>query len=141
MDTASGRRAFPRPIENRWKGRDPITGAVIGAAIAVHQTLGPGLLEHAYSMCLAHELASRAIPFEREVRVPVRYAGFTVPLAYRADFVVEQSVIVEVKAVELLAAVHHAQLLTYLRVGGWSRGLLVNFWATRLEDGIVRYVL
>jgi len=114
---------------------------VLGAAIAVHRALGPGLLEHAYSACLAHELTSRGIPFEKEVRVPVRYAGITIPLAYRADFVVEQTVVVEVKAVEILADVHHAQLLTYLRVGGWSRGLLVNFWVSRLQNGIVRYVL
>ena len=121
--------------------RDPATDAIIGAAIEVHRTLGPGLLESAYQGCLAREFTIRGIRFRREVALPVTYKGLTVESGYRLDFVVGDSVVVEVKAVESLGEIHEAQILTYLRLSEYRVGLLMNFHAPRLRDGLVRYVL
>jgi GxxExxY protein len=118
-----------------------ITEAVIGAAIEVHRFLGPGLLESAYIQCLCYELTLRKIPFELEVPLPVVYKGFKLDCGYRVDMVVAGAVVVEVKAVEHIAPVHEAQLLTYLRMGAWKAGLLINFNVPVLRDGIVRRVL
>ncbi len=120
---------------------EDLTERVIGAAIEVHRHLGPGLLESAYSDCLAHELTLRGVKFRREVEAPIRYKDLVVEGAYRMDFVVADSVIVEAKAVEKLARLHEAQLLTYLRVSGRHVGLLINFDVPTLKDGIVRLVL
>ena len=118
-----------------------ITEAVIGAAIEVHRSLGPGLLESAYVQCLCYELTLRKIPFELERPLPVVYKGLKLDCGYRVDMVVAGAVVVEVKAVESIAPVHKAQLLTYLRLGGWKAGLLINFNVAVLRDGIVRRVL
>ena len=122
-----------------------ITEAVIGAAIEVHRFLGPGLLESAYIQCRCYELTLRKIPFELEyeleVLLPVVYKGFKLDCGYRVDMVVAGAVVVEVKAIERVAPVHEAQLLTYLRMGGWKAGLLINFNVPVLRDGIVRRVL
>jgi GxxExxY protein len=118
-----------------------ITEEIIGAAIEVHRHLGPGLLESAYQKCLCHELQLRGLPFECERLLPVQYKGVQLDCGYRLDLLVVGSVVVEVKSIEKLEKIHEAQLLTYLRLGGWSIGLLINFNVTVLKDGIRRRVL
>jgi GxxExxY protein len=118
-----------------------VTGGVIGAAMEVHRRLGPGLLESAYQECLCHEFCVRQIPFEREKPLPVEYKGTRLECGYRLDMLVAGAVVVEVKSVESLAPVHEAQLLTYLRLGGWKVGLLINFNVPILKQGIRRKVL
>lgn len=118
-----------------------ITQAIIGAAIEVHRTLGPGLLESAYHECLCRELSLRGVPFEREYPLPVEYKGTRLECGYRLDLLVARAVVIEVKSVEALAPVHEAQLLTYLRLGGWRVGLLINFNVAILKDGIRRKIL
>lgn len=118
-----------------------LTEAIIGAAIEVHRHLGPGLLESAYARCLQHELKLREIPFEDERALPVEYKGVQLDCGYRLDLLVAGQVVVEIKSVEKLEKVHEAQLLTYLRLGGWKVGLLINFNVPVLKDGIKRRVL
>ncbi|HZZ17135.1 MAG TPA: GxxExxY protein [Candidatus Sulfotelmatobacter sp.] len=118
-----------------------ITEAIIGAAIEVHRTIGPGLLESAYVQCLCYELALRKIPFQLELPLPAQYKGLKLDCGYRLDLVVADAVVVEVKAVDRIIPLHEAQLLTYLRLGGWKAGLLINFNVPLLRDGIVRRVL
>jgi GxxExxY protein len=118
-----------------------VTHAVIGAAIEVHRQLGPGLLESAYLECLSRELVLRGIPFEREKPLPLEYKGVYLECGYRLDLLVAGCVVVEVKSVEALAPVHDAQLLTYLRLGGWRVGLLINFNVAALKSGIHRKIL
>lgn len=113
-----------------------ITEAIIGAAIEVHNELGPGLLESAYEECLCHELGLRRVRFERQHELPVLYKGKHLDCGYRLDVVVEKLVVVEIKAVEELAPLHDAQLLTYLKLGGWQAGLLLNSNVPVLKDGI-----
>jgi GxxExxY protein len=117
-----------------------ITHAVIGAAIEGHRQLGPGLLESAYLECLSRELVLRGIPFEREKPLPLEYKGVHLECGYRLDLLVAGCVVVEVKSVEALAPVHDAQLLTYLRLGGWRVGLLINFNVAALKSGIHRKI-
>jgi len=118
-----------------------ITHAVIGAAIEVHRQLGPGLLESAYAECLCRELVLRGISFEREKPLPLEYKGIRLECGYRLDLLVAGCVVVEVKSVEALAPVHDAQLLTYLKLGGWRVGLLINFNVAVLKNGIHRRIL
>jgi len=118
-----------------------ITSGVIGAAIEVHRAIGPGLLESAYVQCLCYELSLRKLPFALEVPLPVQYKGVKLDCGYRVDLVVNDLVVVELKAVECLIPVHEAQLLTYLKLGGWKAGLLINLNDPLLRDGIVRRVL
>lgn len=120
---------------------DHLTEAIIGAAIEVHRELGPGLLESAYARCLGHELQHREINFVRERPLPVVYKGLPLDCGYRVDLLVEASIVVEVKSVEKLAPIHDAQLLTYLRLGGWPVGLILNFNVPVLKQGIRRKVL
>jgi GxxExxY protein len=117
-----------------------LTRKIIGGAIRVHRSLGPGLLESIYETCLVYELTRCGLCVDRQRSLPVVYDGVILDDGYRADLVVEESVIVEVKAVESVSAVHHAQLLTYLRLTGKPVGLLINFHVERLCDGIVRKV-
>ena len=117
------------------------THAVIGAAIEVHRVLGPGLLESAYEECLVQELKLRGIPFEQQKPLPVIYKGMKLDCGYRVDLLVDGRVIVELKAVEALAPIHDAILLTYLRLSGCKIGLLINFHCAVLKDGIRRRVL
>jgi GxxExxY protein len=119
---------------------DGLTEKIIGAAIAVHKALGPGLLESAYEECLAHELDLAKISFERQVALPVIYKSIQLDCGYRLDFLVEKTVIVELKAVENFQPIHEAQLLTYLKLGGWPIGLLINFNVPVLMKGIKRMV-
>ena len=118
-----------------------LTEEIIGAAIEVHRHLGPGLLESAYQQCLGRELALRAIPFSSERPLPLEYKGLRVKCGYRVDFLVADSIVVEIKSVEAIAPVHQAQLLTYMRIGGWKVGLLINFNVLVLKNGIRRKVL
>jgi GxxExxY protein len=118
-----------------------LTKAIIGAAIEVHRALGPGLLESAYEECLCEELKLRGIPFERQKPLPVIYKGKQLDCGYRLDLVVANAVVLELKAIEAFAPIHDAQLLTYLRLGGWKVGLLINFNVPVLRDGIRRKVL
>jgi GxxExxY protein len=119
---------------------DRQTERIIAAAIEVHAHLGPGLLESAYVECLAMELSARGIQFRREVPLPIHYRGMVISVRYRLDLLVYGDIVVECKSVERVAEVHKAQLLTYLRLGGWSRGLLVNFNSAHVVDGIHRVV-
>lgn len=116
--------------------RDPLTGAVIGAAIEVHRELGPGLLESAYEECLCRELSLRRIQFKKQVPQPVVYKDVHLDCGYRMDIVVENKVVVEVKSVDAIHPIHEAQLLTYLKLSGIHIGLLLNFNTALLKDGI-----
>jgi len=118
-----------------------ITREIISAGISVHRALGPGLLESAYQKCLCQEFVLRGIFYEREVPLPLEYRGIRLDCGYRLDLLVANRVVVEVKAMEAIAPIHEAQLLTYLRLGGWSVGLLMNFNVVVLKDGIRRRVL
>ena len=118
-----------------------ITEAIIGSSIEVHRELGPGLLESAYRQCLCHELTLRGMPFVCERPLPVAYKGLRLDCGYRVDLVVADAVVVELKTVDRLAPVHDAQLLTYLRLGGWKVGMLINFNVGLLRNGIHRRVL
>lgn len=118
-----------------------ITQAIIGAAMEVHRALGPGLLESAYQECLCRELTVRGIAYERERPIPLEYKGTRLECGYRLDILVASEVVVEVKSVETIAPVHEAQLITYLRLGGWKVGLLINFNVPILKQGIHRRVL
>lgn len=120
---------------------EALTNTIIGAAIEVHRYLGPGLLESTYSRCLVHELRLRDVPVATEVGMDLEYKGLLVPASYRVDLLVANRVIVEIKAVDALTAVHEAQLLTYLRLSGCRTGLMLNFKVKLLKDGIVRRVL
>jgi len=115
-----------------------ISGQVIGAAIEVHRELGPGLLESAYEACLRHELQQRGVRVEQQVPVPVFYKGLHLECGYRLDLLVENQVIVELKAVESLLPIHEAQLLTYLKLYQRRLGLLINFNVPVLKNGIKR---
>jgi GxxExxY protein len=117
-----------------------ITEQVIGAAIEVHRVLGPGLLESAYRTCLVFELRERRLRVEEERSLPVVYKSVKLDCGYRLDLVVENLVIVEIKAVERLNSVHEAQLLSYLRLYGCRVGLLINFHVSMLKQGIRRIV-
>jgi GxxExxY protein len=118
-----------------------LTEQIIGAAIEVHRQLGPGILENAYKKCMCRELDLRGIHYQHELVLPVNYKGIAVDCGYRIDLLVENLVVVELKAVEKIIPVHEAQLLTYLRLGGWHVGLLLNFNVQVLKDGIRRRVL
>ena len=125
----------------RLEQRDPRTEPIIGAAIEVHRLLGPGLLESAYEECLCHELHLRGLSFERQVELPVAYKGLQLDCGYKMDLIVENEVVLELKAVEKILPVHEAQLLTYLKLSGKHVGLLINFNAPLLTQGIIRRIL
>jgi GxxExxY protein len=121
--------------------KDPRTSSIIGAAIEVHRHIGPGLLESAYEECLCHELYLRGLPFERQVALPVTYKGVKLDCVYKLDLIVQQEIVVELKAIEKLLPVHEAQLLTYLKISGKHVGLLINFNSPLLTQGIIRRIL
>ncbi len=123
------------------KTLNELTDAIIGAAMEVHRVLGPGLLESTYEMCLCRELSIRGIPFERQVPIPVEYKGVKLDCGYRADIVVDETILVEIKAIDSLLTIHEAQLLSYLKLGGWKIGLLINFNVELLKHGLRRRVL
>jgi GxxExxY protein len=125
----------------RGTDNSEVTGAIIGAAIEVHRALGPGLLESAYEECLCRELTLRGVPFRRQISLPVSYKGIGLPGAYRVDLLVAGLVVVEIKSVSAIEPIHEAQLLTYMRLGQWRLGLLINFNVVVLKNGIRRMVL
>ena len=121
---------------------EDLTREIIAAAIEVHRALGPGLLENAYEECLCHELHLRNIAFRRQVDLPVEYKNVHLDCGYRLDLVVDEKVVVELKAMEGILPVHEAQLLTYLRLSGLRVGLLLNFGAPALRrGGIIRRIV
>ena len=121
--------------------RDPFTKQVIGCAIEVHRSLGPGLLESTYQQCLAHELSLKGIPFQLEVSMPVEYKSVRLDCGYRIDVLVDDQVILELKAVEEIKGIHKAQLLTYMKLAQIRTGLLINFNVQKLTDGVQRFRL
>lgn len=120
---------------------DKLTGEIVDCAFQVHSSVGPGLLENAYQQCLAIELAKRGLKFEKEKDIPLFYNGQKVDVAYRADFIVENEVIIELKSVEKLISLHDAQILTYMKLASLPKGLLINFNTKLIRDGIKRFVL
>ena len=120
------------------KERDPLTQKVIGCATEVHRHLGPGLLESTYEQCLAHELTLAGLAFNLQVPMPVQYKGIKLDCGYRLDFLVEDGLVVELKAVEQLLRIHEAQLITYMKLTKAPVGLLINFNVRLLKDGIRR---
>ncbi len=121
-------------------GVNELTNEIIGAAIEVHRTLGPGLLESTYEGCLLHELAERELYAERQKALPVVYKGLHIDCGYRIDLLVGREVIVELKAVARIEPIHEAQLLSYLKLSGCHIGLLINFNVKQLTMGIRRLV-
>jgi len=119
---------------------DQLSEKIIGEAIRVHRELGPGLLESAYEACLAYELRDSGLLVESQKPLPVVYRGVQLDCGYRLDLVVEGKIILELKAIEKLLPIHEAQLLSYLKLSGMNRGLLINFHSVLLKDGIRRLV-
>jgi len=113
---------------------------LIGAALKVHSAVGPGLLESAYETCLLYELENQNLPVRRQVVIPFRYHALTIDNGYRVDLLVGDLVVVELKALEAILPVHRAQLLSYLRLGGFKLGYLLNFNVAHMRDGIIRMV-
>jgi GxxExxY protein len=118
---------------------DPLTHRIIGAAIEVHRLLGPGLLESTYDECLCLELGLLRLPFERQVPLPIVYKSMQLLRAYKLDLLVDNAVIVELKTVEKILPIHEAQILTYLKLSGLERALLINFNSVPLKSGIRRF--
>jgi GxxExxY protein len=117
-----------------------IGGVIVASAVKVHTILGPGLLEGAYEACLLYELEKRGVPVSRQALIPIRYEALTIDNGYRIDLLVGDRVVVELKAVETILPVHRAQLLSYLRLGGFKLGYLLNFHVAHMRDGIARMV-
>jgi len=120
---------------------DELSRRVIECAIEVHRNLGPGLLESTYRQCLAYELSHAGLSFQMEVPLPVRYKETLLDCGYRIDLLVNGDLVVEAKSVETLLPIHHAQILTYMRLSKAPLGLLINFNVTKLQNGIKRFVL
>ena len=118
--------------------RDPLTHQVIGCAIEVHRHLGPGLLESTYEKCLAYELKANGIPFTTQTPITVEYKGIVIDCGYRVDFLIDDYLVVELKATEQLLPIHQAQLITYMKLAEAPFGLLINFNVKLLKDGIRR---
>ena len=127
-------------MDARTELDNDLSRQVIGCAMEVHRTLGPGLLEGAYEQALAFELSTSGLQFVRQKPLPVDYKGATLNASYRVDFIIENSLILELKAVDQLMPVHTAQLLSYLRLSGYPFGLLINFNVMRLKDGLKRLI-
>ena len=124
--------------ENGEGEKDPLTQQVIGCAIEVHRTLGPGLLESTYEKCLAHELKLAALPFINQAAMPIDYKGIPWDCGYRLDVLIDDCLVVELKAVEQLLPIHQAQVITYMKLAEAPVGLLINFNVKLLKDGIRR---
>jgi GxxExxY protein len=118
-----------------------ITKVIIGCAIDVHKELGPGLLESAYEECLYYELQKAGLKVEKQKAIPVVYKEIKLDCGYRADLIVEDKIVIELKTVDIFNPVHEAQVLTYLKFADKKLGLLINFNVLRLKDGIKRYIL
>ena len=118
--------------------REAVAGEIVDSALKVHSSLGPGLLEGAYEACLEYELGRRGVDVCRQVLLPIRYGAIEIDAGYRVDLLVDRQVVVELKAVRSLLPVHQAQLLSYLRLGNFRLGLLLNFNVARMKEGIRR---
>jgi GxxExxY protein len=129
------------PREEVDEGTDRVAKQIVDAAFRIHSNLGPGLLESVYETCLTHELSKRGLKFVRQSALPIIYDGIRIEGGLRLDFLVENCVIVELKAVENMAPVYNAQVLTYLKLSGMRLGLLINFNVRLIRDGIKRIVL
>ena len=116
-----------------------ITGQIIDSAMKVHTALGPGLLESAYEACLAHELKKRGFQIERQKEMPIEYDGEVIDVGYRLDLLVNNTVVVELKAVSEIVPIHEAQIISYLKLGRKPVGLLINFNVKQLKDGVKRF--
>ena len=117
---------------------DLLSDRIIGCALSVHRELGPGLLESIYEEALCLELAEGGLTFKRQLELPVVYKGIPLSGSFRADIVVENAIVLELKCVDAILSIHKAQLLSYMRLGGWKTGLLLNFKTTVLKNGIFR---
>ena len=113
---------------------------IVGGSMTVHSAVGPGLLESAYELCLTHELAKRGLHVRNQVCIPINYDGMLIENGYRLDLLVEEMVVVELKSVETIPPVHRGQVLSYLRLGGFRLGYLLNFNVAHMRDGITRLV-
>lgn len=113
---------------------------IVDAAIRVHSRIGPGMLESAYEACIEYELGRRSLAVRKQVPMPIRYDELTLDIGYRLDLLVEDAVVIELKAVPQLLAIHTAQLLTYLRAGNYRLGFLLNFNTVHMREGIKRIV-
>ncbi|MBT3990421.1 MAG: GxxExxY protein [Rhodospirillaceae bacterium] len=122
-------------------GSDRLTDRVIGLAIEVHKSLGPGLLESAYENCLSYELDSFGLTFTKQKSIPIKYKNVQLNCGFRADVIVEDQLLLELKAIGKILPLHEAQLLTYLKLTGLKTGLILNFNTVLLKDGIRRMVL
>ncbi len=118
-----------------------VTEKIIGSAIEVHKQLGPGLLESAYEECLFYELFTNGLDVKKQLALPLVYKNVKLDAGYRIDLLVENKVIVEIKAVDAIADIHKAQLMTYMKLANIKIGLLINFNVTRLKDGITRWII
>jgi GxxExxY protein len=127
-------------FEGQRMDLNELSNAVIGACIEVHRNTGPGLLESAYERCLCRELDLRDMKFTSQVQLPVQYKGMHLDCGFRIDLLVEERLLIELKSVEKLLPIHEAQVITYLRLGGWKMGLLINFNVPLLKDGIKRLI-
>jgi GxxExxY protein len=134
QDTMTPREPIP-------KETDEVASKIVDAAFAVHTTLGPGLLESLYEVCLLHELGKRGLKAERQVMLPIIYDHQRLDAGLRLDFLVENQVVVELEAVEALLPIHKAQVLTYLKLSGHRLGLLINFNSSLIKQGIQRIAL
>jgi GxxExxY protein len=134
QDTKTPRKDLPPELEQ-------LAEIIVDAAVKVHTALGPGLLESVYEACMAHEVRSRGLKVETQVQLPVIYKGIQVDAGLRIDLLVESKAVIELKAVDGLFPVHHAQILTYLKLSGHRLGFLMNFNRPLLKDGLHRRVL
>jgi GxxExxY protein len=126
----------PIPVET-----EKLSRSILDAAFQVHSVLGPGLLESVYEACLVHELSKKGIRCERQVELPVVYDGLKIEQGFRIDVLVEKQIVIELKSVDELSAIHRAQLLTYLKMSNLRLGFLLNFKVTALKQGIKKFVL
>jgi GxxExxY protein len=117
-----------------------IGSEIVGSAMTIHSALGPGLLESAYELCLSHELVKRGLRVRNQLTIPLHYDTLSIDNGYRIDLLVNDLVVVELKAIESVLPVHRGQLLSYLRLGGFKLGYLLNFNVAHMRDGIVRMV-
>lgn len=130
---------MPQSCTEHMEDND-ITNLIIGSAIEVHKTLGPGLLESAYQECLSYELKNKNLQVKKEVALPVVYKDVKLDHGYRIDLLVEDRIVIELKTVEHFTDVHFTQILTYLKLGGYDLGLLINFHTSLLKNGIKRFI-
>jgi GxxExxY protein len=137
-DTETQRGSQREPIPDAV---NKISGSVVDAAFQVHETLGPGLLESVYEQCLAYELTNRGLDIKRQVQVPLRYKDLEFDCGFRIDLLVNDEVVVELKAVDVVLPIHRAQILTYLKITEHRVGLLINFNVTKIKNGIHRFAL